>query len=600
MQRTEPIYVLGIYNGHNATAALLKDGEIIAAVSEERFVGVKNFHGFPKKSIDWCLSYAKISGKDLALVALPFNTEVPIYIEDGKSKDSSVTVLTFFYKFASIVRRFWGKIVYRYAYLRPIGQYVYIVIAKIVGPYGTKKQKQFIARTLNIPIEKVVSFDHHLSHAVSAYYSSPFNKEKALVFTLDAEGDGLCSTVNIFNKDSIERIGYTRKDSSIGRVYALVTKYLGMKMGEHEYKVMGLAPYAKANDVLKLFKKINNIITLHARNKLTFTSQFNTQDTLFFLRKDMQNIRFDIIAGSFQKLLEDRIREWIDFATKKRGITTVICSGGVFMNVKANQRVVSLPRVKKAYFMPSAGDESTPIGTCFLACQDIYRAQNSAASIKPLKDLYLGPSFSDTYIEDFFKKRNYNKKYKIRKIPYIEKKVANLLSRGEVVARMSGRMEFGARALGNRSILADPSRLEVIRIINEQIKSRDFWMPFAPTILYERMSNYCINPKNIEASYMTVSFDSTQLAREHLKAAMHPYDFTLRPQILRKEANKSYYTLIKEFERLTGIGAVLNTSFNLHGYPVVLGPKEALYVFEHSGIRYLALEHFLIEKSLHG
>ena len=157
-------------------------------------------------------------------------------------------------------------------------------------------------------------------------------------------------------------------------------------------------------------------------------------------------------------------------------------------------------------------------------------------------------------------------------------------------------MEWGARALGNRSILAHPSDVKIVRVINDQIKGRDFWMPFAPTILKERMSNYCLNKKNIQAPYMIVSFNSTKLAQYELEAAIHQSDFTLRPQVLQKDWNPKYYKLIKEFEQRTGIGAVLNTSFNLHGYPIVLGPKEAMWVFQRSKLEYLALENFLISR----
>lgn len=590
------IYILGIYNGHNATAALLRDGEIIACVSEERFVRIKNYIGFPKKSIDWCLSYAGIVGKELAAVVLPYTVEVPIYVEDGKSKNSSVNILSFLYRCVGFIRSLWGKFVYAFPYFRPLGWYMYMFATKTVGRYAIEKQKRYIASYLHISVKRIVSFDHHLSHAASAYYASNFNEGKALVFTLDGEGDGLCSTVSIFYKNSVNRSAFTTRENSIGQMYASVTKFLGMKPGEHEYKVMGLAPYAKKKDVEKIYEKIKHMITFDSLDKLQFQASFNTQDAYRYFRKEFEGIRFDTIAGAMQMVVEKRLEEWISYGIKQTGITTVLGSGGVFMNVKANQKIAELPGVKQAYFMPSAGDESTPIGACFLAYKDLCKTQNKKNMMKPLKDLYLGPSFSDEYVENVLKRGSNYKNYKIKEISSIEKEIARLLSSGAVVARMNGRMEFGARALGNRSILANPSRIEVVRTINEQIKSRDFWMPFAPTILHERMNDYCVNPKKIDASYMMVSFNSTPLAREHFKAAMHPYDFTLRPQVLRKEWNERYYDLIKEFERLTGIGGVLNTSFNLHGYPIVLGPKEALYVFEHSSIRYLALEHFLIEK----
>lgn len=592
------MYVFSIYNGHNATAALLRNGKIIACASEERFVGIKNYHGFPKKSIAWCLSYAGIQGQDLEAIVFPYTIEVPIYVEDGKSADLRIAAVTLLYKATKALRSLWGLTVYILPFLRLFGRYVYVAAANTLGRYAMEKQKHVVADYLHVPINKIVAYDHHLSHAASAYYSSRFTRRKALVLTLDGEGDGFCSTVSIFDNKSIVRIASTPREHSLGYVYQFVTRFLGMKAGEHEYKVMGLAPYAKEYDVLKLYERIKDLVILNPRNPLTFLSPFNTQDTLSFLTRNVRYIRFDVIAGAFQRLLEDRVCEWVSTAVHKTGIKTVICSGGVFMNVKANQKIAAIPEVKQVYFMPSSGDESTPIGACYLAYNDFCKSQNrqNARRAKPLGNIYLGPSYSDEYIEHVLRSGHFYKKYKINKVSHIEYEIARRLARGEIIARMAGRMEFGARALGNRSILADPSRLEVVRIINEQIKSRDFWMPFAPTILFERMGDYCINPKKIDAPYMMISFDSTPLARQHLKAAMHPYDLTLRPQVLRGNWNPSYYKLIKEFERLTGIGGVLNTSFNLHGFPIVLGPKEALYVFEHSGIQRLVLEQYVVEK----
>lgn len=591
-----PIYVLGIYTGHNATASLLKDGEIIACVSEERFNRIKNYIGYPKKSIEWCLDFAKITPADLAIVAFPSTFGAPIFVSGDAKKSHSIAILSLAYRIAGLVRRLWGRAVYIHPKLRPIGSFCYMIAAKTMGQYVLLKEKQSIAKDLGVPVEKIITFDHHLAHAATAYYASPFNKEKSLVLTLDGEGNLVCSTAHVFQKDTYKKLAATSRENSLGWMYLYLTKYLGMKPGEHEYKVMGLAPYAKVKDVQKIFEKIKDIIVLDPKNKLKFYARFNMQDMYDYLKKNMEGVRFDLVAGAFQKLLEDRIVEWATYAIQKTKITTVICSGGVFMNVKANQKVCRIPQVKRAYFMPSGGDESVEIGACYLSFIDLLRSQNRKPQPKSIKDLYLGPSFSNTEVEEFLKKGKYEKKYTIRKLGNIEEEIAQLLAKGRVVGRMNGRMEWGARSLGNRSILANPSNSDVVMVINEQMKDRDFWMPFAPTILLERMHDYCINPKNIAAYYMILSFDSTPLARKELRAALHPYDFTLRPQILEEDWNPKYYKIIKEFEKLTGIGGVLNTSFNLHGMPIVLGPKEAMYAFEHSGLQYLALEDYLISK----
>ena len=172
--------------------------------------------------------------------------------------------------------------------------------------------------------------------------------------------------------------------------------------------------------------------------------------------------------------------------------------------------------------------------------------------------------------------------------------IASLLSEGKIIARCSGRMEFGLRALGNRSILADPRRPDTVRKINQAIKFRDFWMPFTPTILAERQHDYIINPKSLKSPFMTMAFDSTELARKELVATLHPADLTARPQVLEEKRNPEYYSIVKAFEKITGVGGVLNTSFNLHGYPVVLGPEEAIFTFENSELDGLLMNDILI------
>lgn len=592
----KPVYVLGIYIGHNATAALLKDGALIACVSEERFTNVKNFLGFPKQSIAWVLSFAGITSKDVDLVALPITGLSPVYSSQKKQKDASITLLSALFSVVATLRTLWDSAVYYLPAIRPVGQVLYSAAMATIGAYTLWKEKQFISRYLGIPVEHVVKFDHHLAHAASAYYASPYNRMRAVAVTLDAEGDGNSSSVTVFHGTKINRIAVTKRDHSLGYIYSHVTRYLGMKSGEHEYKVMGLAPYAKEKHVNDLYQKIKGLITIDPSDPLKFTSRLNTQNAYGFLKKNLEGERFDNIAGAFQRLTEERMVELTGNAVEKTHCDTIVAAGGVFMNVKANQRICELPGVKHAFFMPSAGDESSPIGACYLAYRDYCLNRDKKFAIAPLRDLYLGPAFSEGDIRKFLASGKWGKRFKITRYNDIEKKIAELLTEGKVVARLSGRMEWGARALGNRSILAHPRNYDVVRDINERMKMRDFWMPFAPSVLFERKDDYCVNRKGIDAPYMTITFDSTPKAVKELRAALHPYDFTLRPQFVRKDWNPGYWKIIKEFENLTGIGAVLNTSFNLHGYPIVMGPKEAMHAFRNSGLEYLALGAYLIEK----
>lgn len=589
------MYILGIYNGHNATATLIRDGQVVASASEERFNSIKNFKGFPRLAINYCLKEANIKTNNLTLVTRSTTIGSPIHVAPEFKDDLPINTMHKLHKLINPLRQFWGELAYNYPSLRIVGDVFYTIAARTVGRMEIEREKAAIAKQLGIDKRKVEYYDHHTCHAFSAYYASSFNQEKALVMVLDGEGDDCSATVYVFNKNQYKQIARSSRGASLGLIYARVTEFLGMKANEHEYKVMGLAPYAKCEDVHKVYKKIKDIIFFDKNNPLVFKSKFNTTDTDKFLNKNLRKVRFDILAGAFQRLIEENIIEWVNNAINKTRITTIVLSGGVFMNVKANQRAVLQKKIKKLFVLPSCGDESTPLGACFYTL--IKKFKFNSTNIEPIKGPYWGPSFDEKDIEKVLKHRNTRKSFFVKKVDDVEKITAKLLSEGKTVARLKGRMEFGARALGNRSILANPSDKEIVRVINDQVKNRDFWMPFAPTILLERVHDYLINSKKIDSPYMMLAFDSTPLAKKELRAAMHPYDFTLRPQILSKKYNPSYYYLIKQFEKLTGIGAVLNTSFNLHGFPIVLGPNEALDVFENSGLEYLTLEDYLISKN---
>jgi carbamoyltransferase len=361
---------------------------------------------------------------------------------------------------------------------------------------------------------------------------------------------------------------------------------------------MGMAPYVaeeKAEKTLQIFKKY---LTLDPQNPLIFKKLINeeTQFILNRLKIDLFRQRFDLICAGLQKFVEDLIVEWVKNCIKKTGIRRILCSGGVFMNVKVNQKILELPEVEVLRIMPSCGDETNSIGAAYLAYARERLKNRQLPEIKPFGFIYFGNDISEKEIEEALRNFQFRKKVKIEYFNDIEKKVAELLAKNEIVARAKGRMEFGARSLGNRSILTNPSNLRVIKIINEMIKSRDFWMPFAPSVLTERADEYYIKPKPMPAPYMIITFNSRPEKREKFIAACHPYDFTTRPQEVDKEWNGDYWGLLKYYEELTGEGIILNTSFNLHGYPIVSNALDVLDVFNKSGLQYLALGNYLIWK----
>ena len=579
------MYVLGLSEGHNSTVALSKNGGIVGCVSEERFSGIKGYVGFPRQSINYLLTTAGISADDLDKIIIPSLHPFSFFMEDEKSLQKK----SFYNKLFNTLlsdRVYWNtaKIGNRY----PLVEKILLQCRHVVNRYLVQKKMynlrcHTLSEQLHVDRSKIISTSHQLAHALAGYYAYPelFNK-KALILTGDGMGNRSCAAVYIAENDYIKAISKTPNFHSLAFIYGMITKYLGMKFLEHEYKVMGLAPYADQEGVQKTYQILRELITVG--DDLQFHAKNSTRVVYYFLEEKLKGHRFDLIAGAAQKLVEDLAVEWVKKAIEQTGIRTVVLGGGLFMNVKANMAVMELPEVEKVYPCPAASDESCAIGACIFGYIDR----------KPLSDLYLGPMYTEKNIVTILSMHRSQIYY--RYCFNIELQVARLLSRNKIVARFNGRMEFGPRALGNRSILANPSNENTAEIINRQIKNRDFWMPFAATILKEREKDYIENPKNISAPFMAIAFATTELGKIHFRAAIHQYDKTIRPQILEEKTNPSYYELIKEFEKHTGIGGVLNTSFNLHGKPIVCSPTDAVNTFINSGLEYLAIGNYLVSK----
>lgn len=583
------IKIISIHYGHNASVAYLQDGEIKFCASEERFNRIKNSTGFPTlalnyvwekygKEIDYYVISQKYSWGYNFLKKTGFKSISWSKYYDNEKEKTPWKIRLF--------EKIWAK----------------IMIKKIIkgsekekgNKKGFEEMEKYLSNILNVRKEKIIFMHHHMSHAYSTRFFQASNNEKEIIFTLDGEGDGLSATVNICQKNEIETISKSSKAFSLGYLYSEVTGFMGMKPSEHEFKVMGLAPYAKeehSNKLLPFFKKI---IWLNKNDE--FESSFPMPFLKYYLKENLVYNRFDNIAGALQKFTEEIVVEWITRWTRKTGIKNLALAGGVFMNVKLNQKINELNETNSLTVVPSAGDESTVIGGCYFGYEKFCKENNLPFKPKAIENLYLGTEYSDIEIGEYLSKNYYFKKYLIEKPANLNKKVAEILSQNKVVARFAGKMEFGARALGNRSILANPSSYETVRIINEMIKNRDFWMPFAATILKDDEHKYLINKKNIEAPFMSITFNTTDKAQKELVAAIHPYDKTSRPQVLDKKTNSDYYEIISEFKKLTGIGGILNTSFNLHGEPNVESPKDALNTFDNSELKFLAIGSFLISK----
>lgn len=589
--------VLGINEAHNSSAALAQDGKITAAAQEERFVRVKNQFGVPYNAMKFCLDFAKISPKNIDLVV--FSGGIPQFITTykksaGMQSESTVINLLKLGKYSYIYfMKTLMEAEYRFHSLRGIHNFTlekyYQLTQKIFFP----KTAKIIQKKIGIPADRHVYLDHHTTHTYAALYSSPFPNENkdALIITCDGGGDGMSSTVSTFIKGKVERIAQTNQDNSLGCLYGVITDIMGMDPLEHEYKVMGLAPYAEEKGTREVYNFLKTVIRFDKKT-LSFKTVVSSDNLNRYVRAHLPRHRFDHLAGAIQKLTEDLVCELVETAIDATGLTNIVFGGGVAQNVKLNQKIASSLKVKSFFAMPSGGDDSNAIGAAYWGCKRL----DKKTRLEPLRDLYLGPSFNNIQIEKAIEKSRLGKKYKVKNLKNPSLTVAQLLANGEIVARFSGRMEFGARALGNRSILANPSLPQVVKIINRSIKSRDFWMPFAPSILEGDSHKYLKNPKNLPSPFMTMAFNTKEKCLNDIKAAIHHFDNTTRPQIVTASSNPAYYDLIKTFKKITGRGAILNTSFNIHGEPIVCSPHDAISTLKRSGLRYLAIGDYLIEK----
>ena len=584
---------VGINEGHNSTACVFKDGQIMAAISEERITRQKTESGFPTKAIEKCLEIAGVSIEDVDNVAISTHHLPATYMITKRNTHFSIK------DYVREQKEYWRPKLFENKdvdYLSLFSEHDY----RDELPYDFSKLKDFndiaafteirmenARKFFNLPPEKIVIYDHHLCHAAYAYYASPFRKKDVLVITADGGGDYTSGTVNCVKNGKLEVI-HRCKNNNIGRMYRYTTLILGMKLSEHEYKVMGMAPYAKDEIMAEPYAIYAETLQ---NDGLDFKYKVKPKGNFFHFKEQFDSCRFDGISKAIQTRTEELITTWIKNALDHTGLKNLVYSGGVAMNVKVNKRLGEMEEIEEFFVPPSGGDESTAIGAAYLTLAETL----DETEIHHISSAYLGHEFDNNDVMEALKKVNASKTCIIKENA-TSKELAEILSKGGIIARLAGRMEFGARALGNRSIIANPKDFDVVRVINEMIKRRDFWMPFTPSILKEREHDYLINPKGYASPFMAIGFDSTELAREELKAAIHPYDFTVRPQLVEKEINPQYWELIKEFEKITGVGAVLNTSFNLHGEPIVASPGDALKTFFESGLDNLLLNNILVQK----
>lgn len=574
--------ILGIHDGHDAAAAIVQGGKVLCAISEERIQRIKSTGGLPLGAIEECLRFSGLTYKDIDYVALAGTRAVAVNMLGTLSTFTHQDYLDIQEK----VRKpqFTGGETVSLSSLfpnyKPKGDIHYPLTKlplKETREMSAKEKRdlatfrhQFVAEACGVSMDRVLLVDHHTCHAYYAYYSSQRNDFPVTALTMDAGGDGIYDSVNHFDERGNFRRLHSSHQCIVGPLYTYMTLLLGMRPFEHEYKLMGLAPYAKEHTKARSREIFRSFMSLKG---IAFTRSSELNDLYWHPRELLKYERFDGIAGGLQDWVEECLSAWVKAAIEITGSGDVVFAGGVSLNVKANKRIHELPSVNKLSIPPGPGDESLPMGAIWAAMDRLNPSGSHRKEIEPLPNGFLGPGISEADISAFAEHPSVVEQYvEVHGDPVDS--VATALNNHKNVGLCHGRMEFGPRALGHRSIVANASSTNAVREINDAIKGRDFWMPFAPSILAEHTSDYLCNIKNADLAHMTLCLDSTRLARQEIVAALHPYDHTARPNVVDRDRSPRYHKILSRFREISGLKGVLNTSLNIHGKPIVMRPMD--------------------------
>lgn len=571
------MYILGIscfY--HDAGASLLKDGKLIAATEEERLSRRKHDASFPKTAVEWCLKEAGITIQDVDYV---------VFYEKPFTKFERLmkTNLQFYPRTSGLFAR------------------------SMATWLGEKLWMEAIIReNLNYDRE-ILYVEHHLSHAASSFFCSPFSE--AAIMTVDGVGEWTTTATGIGRGNEIKLDRELRFPHSIGLLYSTFTAFLGFEVNEGEYKVMGMAPYGKPNYV----DRIHKLMKIHDDGSfwldMDYFAYHRTHDTSYspkFLelfgkarnaKEPELNPYYADIASSIQAVTEEILIKMAKSLRQRTGMKNLCIAGGVGLNSVANTKIRFQSGFEDVYIQPAAGDPGGSLGAALYA----YRSLLGGTEKMVMDHAYYGPSYPMSVACDFFKREN---------IPYQDfsgndsallDRVAEMLTQGKVVGWYQGKCEWGPRALGNRSILADPRRNEMKDVVNRSIKFREPFRPFAPSVMVEHTAEYFDLPnpeKQLPARFMLYVVPVRESAQSKLPAITH-VDGSGRLQTVFKDKNPRYHEVIRRFGDAggdNGVYAVLNTSFNLKGEAIVCTPQDAHSTFKRSGMDALVVDHLLVLK----
>jgi len=563
--------------GHDAAAAIFIDDQLVAAAEEERLLRIKHAEGkMPYKAARFCLNFANVKPREVDIVAIPF---APISL--------------------------FSKARWHYA-----KRYWYAPDRSLDGLLnGNRRYRRHVREIRNLldRLEiswkeiKFVPVEHQLAHASSCYHLSGF-EGKTAILGVDIKGEYATTFLGYGENGKIHKIKEFYDPDSLCGMYAALTDYLGFEMPEGEFKVMGIAPSGDPDkyDLSRLveFTGSNFKINTHLINTIGLRRFKHRSKGHYFSQKlvdwlgprragNLVDDPYVHYAASIQKLFEDialgLTTHYLSPFLRETGKLVIAGSGA--LNVKLNQRLLSLPNVKELFVHPACNDAGTAIGAAS------YAVSSTGITVKKLTDLYLGQQYTnDQCIEAC---RNHREKPLWEKLDDTASKVAELITIGEPIAWFQGRMEFGPRGLGNRSILGDPCQADIVEKINKQIKYREKWRPFSPSILDSQAEE--ILGTSHPAPYMAITFHIEQKWKELFPSVVYE-DGTVRPQIVSKQSNSKFHALLEATKKLTGLGVLLNTSLNRPGEAMVSSPKDALELFFGSDLKVLIMEDILVTK----
>ena len=567
------MYTLGIScYYHDSAAAILKDGHVIAAVEEERFSRKKFDDDFPKMAIEWCLKEANIQASQIHSIAF---YDKPIL------------------KFERLLDN--------YIAVAPRGMLSFL---DTIPKWLHKRLwiKNEIKKSLDGFKGKIVFPEHHMSHAAHTFFTSPY--EEAAILTIDGVGEWSTTSFGIAKNNTISLTNDIRWPHSLGLFYSAFTYFLGFKVNEGEYKLMGLASYGKPKYYDLILDKLIDVkgdgsIQLNMKyfaftyDKVMTNENFSKLFNISPKKKDekMEQIHFDI-GASAQKVLEDIILKMVNHIYEKFPVKNLCLGGGVALNGVANYRILKEGPFENVHIPPSPGDAGSAVGSA----QYLHYTHNNQKRIIEkdiskviIENVYVGPSYSDEAIKKFLDSKNIQYERLTRDV--LLKTTAQLIADGKIVGWYQGKMEWGPRALGCRSILADPRKAEMKDILNEKIKHRESFRPFAPSILEEFVSEYF--ETDIPNPYMVMV---VPIRKPEIIPAVTHVDGTGRLQSVNKDANPLYYDLIKEFQKITGVPVIINTSMNVMGEPIVNTPEEAYQMILKTDMDFIVLGNYLVKK----